>query len=147
MPYLIIASQMKSYHIPEDHPLRLTRSMFWEGRTNDEGVRRDDSFHSLVLKGKINVKGGVRVVGWRSQDPVEDVPGRDSKLRTKTDTDEAYLLLSDGDKLYPGAVVLCTGYTSSWDAVFDGTVLSACFHLAYHCLKRPNQNVHNGRLG
>ncbi|KAH6907510.1 hypothetical protein BKA70DRAFT_1189506 [Coprinopsis sp. MPI-PUGE-AT-0042] len=112
----------KSYSIPVGHPLRLTRSMFWEGRTNDEGVRRDDSFHSLVLDGRINVKGGVGVVSWRSRQLEENVAGvseSDRQLRTKTDTDEAYLLLSDGDKLYPGAVVLCTGFTSSWDAVFD----------------------------
>ena len=92
--------------------------MFWEGRTNDEGVSQYDSFHGLVLQGRIEVKGGIGVVGWRDGETNEEELTETDENRTNVK--KAYLLLSNGEKLHPGAVVLCTGYKSSWDAVFEG---------------------------
>ncbi|KAH9023039.1 FAD/NAD-P-binding domain-containing protein [Lactarius deliciosus] len=53
-----------SHHVlglPRDSPLRCTRSVFWNTRTNDEGVPREGSFYSLANAGKITIVSPARV--------------------------------------------------------------------------------------
>lgn len=85
--------------IPSDSPLRNTPSLFWTVRTNDEGTGRKDGFHALVNKGKIKLVAPARAVGYAA--------------------DGQSVVLEDGRKIRAGAVVLATGFKSSWNAIFD----------------------------
>lgn len=85
--------------IPPDSPLRYTYSPFWSVHTNDEGQPRENGFHRLVNAGKINVMAPCRVTGYGEGKTV---------------------LLSNGKTLEADAVILATGYSSSWDGIFDG---------------------------
>ena len=86
--------------IPEDSTLRLTYSAFWNIHTNDEGIPRDDGFHSLVNQGKINVIAPVRMTGYG---------------------DDSTVLLNNGQSVKADLVILATGYSSSWGDIFDGS--------------------------
>ncbi|KAJ7644895.1 FAD/NAD-P-binding domain-containing protein [Roridomyces roridus] len=86
----VTASSFKSMGIPPDSPLRLTASSFWSIRVNDEGVVRENGFHRLVNSGAIKVVAPARATG-----------------------------LSTGQSIKADLVILATGYTSSWDDIFD----------------------------
>jgi dimethylaniline monooxygenase (N-oxide forming) len=89
--------------IPPDSPLRLTYSPFWHMRTNDEGVPRQDGFHALVNEGKIHVIAPARLTGY----------GHDGRS----------VELNNGHSIRADLVILATGYSSSWNDVFDGKYL------------------------
>ncbi|KAJ7151674.1 FAD/NAD-P-binding domain-containing protein [Mycena filopes] len=95
----IIATSFKAMGVPEDSPLRLTYSAFWNIHTNDEGIPRENGFHALVNKGKINIVAPARMVGYGD--------------------DGHSVLLNNGQSVKANLVILATGYTSSWDDIFD----------------------------
>lgn len=74
--------------------------MFWGIRTNDEGVVRPDSYHTLATSGKIEVIAPARAVGF----------GPDGRS----------ILLDDGRTIIANAIILSTGYKSSWTNIFSG---------------------------
>ncbi|TFY51937.1 hypothetical protein EVJ58_g10296 [Rhodofomes roseus] len=86
--------------VPRGSPLRNAPNPFWTVRTNDEGTGRKDGFHALVKQEKIKLLAPARAVGY----------GADSQS----------ILLDNGGKVPAAAVVLATGFTSSWSGVFDG---------------------------
>ncbi|KAF9499126.1 FAD/NAD(P)-binding domain-containing protein [Pleurotus eryngii] len=95
----ITSTSFDALKIAKDSPLRNAHSLFWGIRTNDEGVLRPNGFHSLVADGKIDLVAPARVIGY----------GEDGKSVT----------LSDGRTLDAAAVILGTGFTSSWKGLFS----------------------------
>ncbi|KAJ7781934.1 FAD/NAD-P-binding domain-containing protein [Mycena maculata] len=95
----IMTSSFKAMGIPENSPLRLTYSPFWNIHTNDEGIPRENGFHSLVNNGKINVIAPGRMTGYGD--------------------DGHSVLLDNGKSPKADLVILATGYMSSWDDIFD----------------------------
>ncbi|KAI0058583.1 FAD/NAD-P-binding domain-containing protein [Artomyces pyxidatus] len=83
----------------EDSPLRRIHSPFWSIRISDEGVPSPNRFHMLAGSGKIDLVSPARVVSY----------GHDGKS----------VVLNDGRMLRADAVVLATGYSSSWASIFD----------------------------
>ncbi|KAE9390382.1 FAD/NAD(P)-binding domain-containing protein [Gymnopus androsaceus JB14] len=94
----------KSFQIPLESPLRLAQEPFWSLRVNDEVCRRGNSFHVLAMKGQIHIEAPVRAVGF----------GKDGRS----------LVLSDGKIIRADAVVLATGYESSWADLFDAQTMN-----------------------
>lgn len=86
--------------LPRDSPLRCTHSIFWDTRTNDEGVPREGSFYSLANAGKITMISPARVAKY----------GDDGRS----------VVLDDGRTVPASAVILATGYKSTWSPIFDG---------------------------
>ncbi len=74
--------------------------MFWGIRTSDEGAARPESYHTLATSGKIDVVAPARAVGF----------GPDGRS----------ILLDDGRSIVANAVILATGYKSSWTKIFSG---------------------------
>lgn len=91
-------SSYKSLDIPEDSPLRNSHSLFWGIRTNEEGAGKRDSFHALCNEGKIKLVAPARVVKYTG--------------------DGESLLLSNGTEVKASAVILATGFGSSWTNIF-----------------------------
>ncbi|KAJ4480867.1 FAD/NAD-P-binding domain-containing protein [Lentinula aciculospora] len=89
----------KAFQIPPDSPLRLCQDPFWSLRVNDEVCRRGNSFHVLANEGKIHIEAPARAVGF----------GKDGKS----------IVLNDGRVIRADAVILATGYESSWTNLFD----------------------------
>ncbi|KAF8469817.1 FAD/NAD-P-binding domain-containing protein [Russula ochroleuca] len=83
--------------VSRDSPLRRTHSLFWNTRTNDEGIPSEGSFHALAVSGKISLVARTRVAKF----------GDDS------------VILDDGSKFPAAAVILATGYQSTWRPIFD----------------------------
>ncbi|KAI0711022.1 FAD/NAD(P)-binding domain-containing protein [Cerioporus squamosus] len=95
----IIESSFKAGGIPKDSPLRHPTSLYWSLRVTDEAVPRPNRFHALVLSGKIAVICPARVAKY----------GEDGRS----------VVLEDGTSVQACAVVVATGYGSSWSAMFD----------------------------
>ncbi|KAJ7679052.1 FAD/NAD-P-binding domain-containing protein [Mycena polygramma] len=95
---LILADSYKAMKIPKDSPLRLTYSPFWSMHLSDEGIPREDGFHSLINQGKIKVIPSARMSGYGS--------GRT-------------VLLSNGETVNADLVILATGYACSWTDIFE----------------------------
>lgn len=93
--------QLDACAVPKNSPLRNAHSLFWGIRSNDEGVYRENGFHSLVNAGRIKLVAPARVEGFADD-------GRSLKL-------------NNGKMLEASAVILATGYSSSWSKIFDGT--------------------------
>lgn len=91
--------QYKALRIPENSLLRHSHSLFWGTHTNDEDIWREDSFYSLALDGKITLAVPTKVLGY---------------------TGAESLLLRNGTELKANAVILATGYGSSWTNIFSG---------------------------
>ncbi|EKM52446.1 uncharacterized protein PHACADRAFT_149103 [Phanerochaete carnosa HHB-10118-sp] len=89
----------KALGVPKDSPLRNTHSLFWGLRLNDEGVPSPDRFFGLVKDGKIDLIAPARATGFGS--------------------DGSSVILGDGRVIAADAVVLCTGFQSSWTDIFD----------------------------
>lgn len=85
--------------ISRKSPLRRTHSLFWNTRTNDEGIPREGSFHALAVSGKISLVGPARVARF----------GDDGRS----------VILENGRVFPAAAVVLATGYESTWRSMFD----------------------------
>ncbi|KAI0686660.1 FAD/NAD-P-binding domain-containing protein [Cerioporus squamosus] len=93
----LVDSSLQATGIPTDSPLRTTVSPYWHIRVNDEGVPRTDGFHALAVAGKIEVVCPGRVSGYTKEG----------------------VMLADGRALPASAVVIATGYASSWPDIFD----------------------------
>ncbi|KAI8989847.1 FAD/NAD(P)-binding domain-containing protein [Trametes punicea] len=92
-------SAFQAMDIPKESPLRNTVSMFWHIRVNDEGIPRPDGFHALALQGKIDVLTPSHAAGFSK--------------------DGTSILLDDGRAIRASALILATGYRSSWSPLFD----------------------------
>ncbi|KAI0791071.1 FAD/NAD-P-binding domain-containing protein [Abortiporus biennis] len=90
-------SSMLAFGVSSDSPLRRTHSMFWGVRTNDEGVGSPTSFYQLVKAGKVNIIA----------------PNRASEFVREG------VKLQDGTVLRANAVILSTGYESSWKGLMN----------------------------
>ncbi|KAI3604820.1 FAD /NAD-P-binding domain-containingprotein [Moniliophthora roreri] len=99
----IASSSFDAQGLAKDSPLRRAHSLFWSIRVNDEGAFRANSYFDLVNEGKIKVIAPARVTGYAR-----------SGVR-----DSLMLELNNGGKLDANAVILATGYTSSWTNLFD----------------------------
>jgi dimethylaniline monooxygenase (N-oxide forming) len=88
-----------SLSIPKSSPLRRTHPFFYGIRINDEGAGRINGFYDLVNKGKIDLVAPARVVSF----------GADQKS----------VVLNNGQVLNTNAIVLATGFKSSWNKIFD----------------------------
>ncbi|OJT15471.1 hypothetical protein TRAPUB_7342 [Trametes pubescens] len=97
--YALFQSAYLAERVPAGSPLRNSVSPFWHVRINDEGVPRENSFYGLAVAGKIEVITPAHVSGF----------GADGKT----------VVLEDGRTLRASAVVLGTGYKSSWESLFD----------------------------
>ncbi|KAI0371492.1 FAD/NAD(P)-binding domain-containing protein [Pilatotrama ljubarskyi] len=102
--YALTESSFRAANVPPGSPLRNTVSAFWHVRLNDEGVPRQNGFHALALAGKIDVITPAHVARF----------GEDGKS----------VVLDDGRSFAASAVVVATGYTSSWQELFDGRTLT-----------------------
>lgn len=95
-----------AFKIPTDSPLRKNaHSIYWGCRISDEGVGRPDDFFQLVNSSgekKIELVAPNRAVGY----------GFDGN-------GWGMLVLKDGKRIKADAVVLATGYSSSWTKIFD----------------------------
>lgn len=85
--------------VPKNSPLRRTRSFFWGVHANDQGVGFRNEFHAMVNKGAIELVAPSRATGF----------GNDGRS----------VMLDDGRLLNADAVVVATGYSSSWTKIFD----------------------------
>lgn len=92
--------QYDALKIPKDSPLRNAHSLYWGLRSNDEGTGRKDGFHALVRQGMIKIISPSRAKGFAS--------------------DGESVVLSDGQTLRANAVILGTGFASSWSGIFTG---------------------------
>ena len=93
--------------IPKDSPLQNTHSLFWGIRTNDEGTGKKDGFHALVKQGKIKLVAAAKAKGY--------APDGES------------VVLCDGQTLRADAVILATGFSSSWAGIFTGMLLISSY--------------------
>ncbi|KAF9074343.1 FAD/NAD(P)-binding domain-containing protein [Rhodocollybia butyracea] len=93
----------KSFQIPSTSPLRLCQDPFWSLRVNDEVCRRGNGFHVLANLGKIHIEAPARAIGF----------GQDKRS----------LVLSSGKVVRADAIVLATGYESSWVDLFDAKTI------------------------
>ncbi|KAK7676325.1 hypothetical protein QCA50_020708 [Cerrena zonata] len=101
-------SSFFSLGVPHESPLRHTHSLFYGVRTNDEGVGRPNGFHALVNAGKIEVVAPARAIEYERS-------AVDKQVKIK---------LNNGLSLDANAVVLATGFRSSWEALFDADTLA-----------------------
>ncbi|KAF8551014.1 FAD/NAD(P)-binding domain-containing protein [Imleria badia] len=92
-------SSLDVLRIPKDSPMRNTHSMFWYCRINDEGTGRKDGFHALVNQGKIKLVAPAKAKDYAS--------------------DGESIVLRDGRTLRANAVILATGFSSSWTGIFS----------------------------
>jgi hypothetical protein len=97
--------------IPSDSPLRRNHSLFWDTRTNDEGVPSEGGFHALTVSGKISLVSPARVA--------------------KFGDDGRSVILNDGRVFPAAAVILATGYQSTWRPIFDGECGISCNNKMY----------------
>jgi len=95
-----ISPQFYVLGVSWESPLRRTHSLFWNTRTNDEGIPREGSFHTLAVSGKISLVAPARMA--------------------KFGDDGHSVILEDGRVFPAAAVVLATGYESTWRSMFDG---------------------------
>ncbi|KAJ7626831.1 FAD/NAD-P-binding domain-containing protein [Roridomyces roridus] len=93
------ADSFKFMRIPPNSPFRNTYSAFWSTHSTDEGLFRENGFHALVNSGRIKVIAPARMNGYGE--------GGHS------------VVLSTGESVNANVVILATGYTSSWDDLFD----------------------------
>jgi dimethylaniline monooxygenase (N-oxide forming) len=91
--------QFKALGIPENSPLRNSHSLFWTARTSDEGSTSPYRFHGLVQAGKIKLIAPKRVERFGA--------------------DGHSVVLSDGVRVEADAVIVATGFKSSWGKLFD----------------------------
>lgn len=100
--------QFKTLDVPSNSPLRRVDPLFWGVRANDEGVKNPDGFHALVNAGKIQLIAPARA----------DRYGDDGHS----------IVLKDGRSVGANAVILATGFRSSWDTILDGKNISPIVH-------------------
>ncbi|KAF8648995.1 hypothetical protein AX16_006109 [Volvariella volvacea WC 439] len=118
----IASTSFAAAHLPKNSPLRNTNSLFWEVRTNDEGVPRPKGFFNLVNTGKIEIIAPARVQGY----------GDDGES----------LVLSDNRTIRANVVILATGFESSWKDIFD-VPTAASLGISRHPPSSKNQYTWN----
>lgn len=96
-------SSLLSLAVPSESPLRRTHSLFWGVRTNDEGAGRPDGFHALVNAGMVNLIA----------------PARALHYAPTGETNAISVRLTDGRSITANAVILATGFGSSWAKIFN----------------------------
>ncbi|KAF8801867.1 FAD/NAD(P)-binding domain-containing protein [Phlegmacium glaucopus] len=93
-------SSFTAYGVPVDSVLRRTPyPLFWSIRSSDVGAVRPDSFQALALTGKIKIIAPAHALGYSN--------------------DGKCVILSNGQEISAKAVILATGYQSSWSNVFS----------------------------
>ncbi|KAI0355439.1 FAD/NAD-P-binding domain-containing protein [Trametes cingulata] len=92
-------SSFNAAGIPANSPLRNTVLPYWHIRVNDEGVPRQNGFHALASSGKIEVLTATHAVRFGE--------------------DRHSVILADGRSVRASAMVLATGYQSSWTSLFE----------------------------
>ncbi|EKM52447.1 uncharacterized protein PHACADRAFT_211704 [Phanerochaete carnosa HHB-10118-sp] len=97
------SNSFSALSVPQNSPLRNSHSLFWEARTNDEGKTNPYRFHGLVAAGKIKLIAPNRV--------------------EKFGSDGHSVVLSDGTRVEADAVIVATGFKSSWGKMFDRNTL------------------------
>lgn len=102
--------QLEVLGIAKDSPLRNAHSLFWGIRTNDEGKGGKDGFHALVNQGDIKLVAPTRAECYAS--------------------DGESIILQNEQTLRADAVILATGFSSSWTSIFTGELL---IYLYYQC--------------
>ncbi|TCD66639.1 hypothetical protein EIP91_001106 [Steccherinum ochraceum] len=105
---MMTSDSFKAMNVPDSSPLHNTHDLFWSVHSNDEGIPDPNRFHALVNAGKIEIIAPARVVGY-SESSSTDASG------SPTVTVET----ADGQRITANAVVVCTGYESSWTKLFD----------------------------
>lgn len=95
----LIRIQWTTLKIDEKSPLRNCRPLYWGLTQNDEGAGLDTAFHAMVTKGKIALVAPAKVTSF----------GEDGRS----------IMTNDGRTIEAEAVVLCTGFYSSWNKIFD----------------------------
>ncbi|KAH9837791.1 uncharacterized protein C8Q71DRAFT_705858 [Rhodofomes roseus] len=93
----------KTLNVPYDSPLRRAPKLFWSTHANNQGSGALGLFYRLVNEGAIDIIAPARVTSFSE--------------------DAQAVVLSDGRLVYADAVVLGTGYVSSWNKLFDDTAL------------------------
>ncbi|KAI0329616.1 FAD/NAD(P)-binding domain-containing protein [Cubamyces sp. BRFM 1775] len=93
------SAYFQAMNIAKDSALRNAVSPYWHIRVNDEGVPRSNGFHALAIAGTIEVHTPAYAIGY----------GEDGKS----------VKLDDGRSLRASAIVLATGYRSSWSPLCD----------------------------
>ncbi|KAI9057634.1 FAD/NAD-P-binding domain-containing protein [Trametes sanguinea] len=96
-------SSFDAVQLPADSPLRNTVSPYWHIRVNDEGVPRSNGFHALATGGAIEVVSPAHAISFGD--------------------DGHSVVLNDGRVLRASAVVLATGYRSSWPSIFNAQTI------------------------
>ncbi|CCM04115.1 uncharacterized protein FIBRA_06275 [Fibroporia radiculosa] len=89
--------QFRTLGVPSDSPLRRTPGLLWAIHVNNLGVHSD--FHAEINKGMIDLISPVHAECFAD--------------------DRQGIILTDGRFVKADAVVLATGYGSSWDKLFD----------------------------
>ncbi|TFY62439.1 hypothetical protein EVJ58_g3861 [Rhodofomes roseus] len=95
--------EFKTLNVPYDSPLRRAPKLFWSTHANNQGSGALGLFYRLVNEGAIDIIAPARVTSFSE--------------------DAQAVVLSDGRLVYADAVVLGTGYVSSWNKLFDDTAL------------------------
>ncbi|KAI1795062.1 FAD/NAD(P)-binding domain-containing protein [Ganoderma leucocontextum] len=95
----LVSDAFNAASIPMDSVLRNTVSSYWHDRVNDEGVPQPNGFHALALSGRIGVVSPA--------------------YATEFSEDGKSVILDNGSSIRASAVVLATGYHSSWLPMFD----------------------------
>ncbi|KIJ65798.1 hypothetical protein HYDPIDRAFT_109816 [Hydnomerulius pinastri MD-312] len=83
--------------VPRGSPLRNAHSLFWGIRTNDEGTGRKNGFHDLVNQGKIKLVAPTKAEKYAN--------------------DGESLILRNGETVKANAIILATGFASSWTGI------------------------------
>ncbi|ETW75169.1 hypothetical protein HETIRDRAFT_390740 [Heterobasidion irregulare TC 32-1] len=92
-------SSFLTFSVPKQSPLRNSPSIFWSLRTNDEGVGSPDGFYTLTRQNKIELLAPARAASFGD--------------------DGHSVILNTGEVIDAEAVILATGYQSSWKGLFE----------------------------
>lgn len=97
--------------MPNDSPLRLAPKLFWSTHANNQGSGALGIFYRKVNEGAIDTIAPARVKCFSE--------------------DHQAVVLEDGRLVPAEAVILGTGYLSSWNKLFDGR------HIILPCRNNP----------
>ncbi|THH14463.1 hypothetical protein EW146_g5873 [Bondarzewia mesenterica] len=132
---LLEGSSFDAAHVPKDSLLRRNNPVFWGFMIDDFGAVSPTDWVSLVNEGKIELVALARVTGFGEN-------GRS-------------VLLSNGERIEADAIVLGTGYRSSWDKIFDEETLeelglktvapSDAYHWDHKSLSNPPNSTTKDR--
>jgi dimethylaniline monooxygenase (N-oxide forming) len=107
IPRLAHPLQYDQLNIPKDSPLRSKMPLFWNIKVNFEGPGSPTGYHAHALSGAIKIIAPAHVQSF----------GADGKS----------VVLSNGSTIGADAVVLGTGFKSSWNNIFDSGLTGFSF--------------------